>query len=559
MGLGHDLTLADLVEHGPLGLVPIVRGDLNAKVRGAHAIEIEQPTKWLRPGWLMLTTGLRFATNRLGAASQAELVDELADAGVPGLLFGVGVHFDAVPRGLVEAATRRGLTLLAVPVEVSFLEVEDLVSQATLAADTYALRRTLWFQNELLEALADDEPVTAVVARLGSVIRGSAVLYEETGRIVASTGEAPSRLIWSEIRAHGVGRQSFTIGRWFVATRPVVVRGTAYWLALSSRRSSTLADLGESLLDTAQRLLAAIGGAKALGTTQARAEATQLLRVLHDGISPEESVRLHDRLRAYRFVPHHPLRALAAVPVGPRGAGAPAPPAVPVAYGGTALETDPMTRLHDHAVRHGLPVLTSVVSDPDPYLPSGSIEGVVADAPNLAGWLSVLAETHHIGLSEPYAELMTTRASSRDARRAARVALRRRAERPADARRPGVVVRFEDVDLATWLVSARSHEAVRAKATQQLQGLFDREELVATVIAYLACDLDVGRTAEQLFLHPNSVRYRLRRVEEIVSAPISSPAVIANLYLAFVDDLEVRPANAEPHAPDGAGGSPEGG
>lgn len=45
-----------------------------------------------------------------------------------------------------------------------------------------------------------------------------------------------------------------------------------------------------------------------------------------------------------------------------------------------------------------------------------------------------------------------------------------------------------------------------------------------------------------MFLHPNSVRHRLRRVEELLGgAPITSAVIVANLYLALHDQL------AEPH------------
>ena len=61
-------------------------------------------------------------------------------------------------------------------------------------------------------------------------------------------------------------------------------------------------------------------------------------------------------------------------------------------------------------------------------------------------------------------------------------------------------------------------------------------------MAYLAHHLDVAATASSLFLHPNTVRYRLQRVEDILAAPMSSPAVIANLYLAFHDELDTAGA-----------------
>ncbi len=54
------LTLERLAYEPGLGLSVLVSGDLTRAVRGAHTIEIEQPSKWLEPDWVVLTTGLRF-------------------------------------------------------------------------------------------------------------------------------------------------------------------------------------------------------------------------------------------------------------------------------------------------------------------------------------------------------------------------------------------------------------------------------------------------------------------------------------------------------------------
>jgi hypothetical protein len=53
------------------------------------------------------------------------------------------------------------------------------------------------------------------------------------------------------------------------------------------------------------------------------------------------------------------------------------------------------------------------------------------------------------------------------------------------------VVQFEDVDLATWLLSGRDVDAIRAKTHQQLGALLDKADLVETVVTYVACGLDI--------------------------------------------------------------------
>lgn len=521
---GHELTLQDLVDHEPLGLRAVVAGDLGVRVRGVHAIEIEGPAQWLRPGWAMLTTGLRFVGVADAAPAQRALVAELAEAGVSALLFGVGVPFEEVPRGLVAAAEHHGMPLLTVPAQVPFFQVEDFVNQSLLSADAYQLKRQLWLQNDLLAALSEAQPVTALVTRLGQLIRGTAVLFEESGRIVAATGEGPARLIWSEIGTRPSGTQRFTVGRWRVAARPVVLGGTGYWVAVASRSEGVLEDLAEPLLDSTQRLLGATRGARTLRLDQERAEAAQLLVTLADGVTPERIGRMWERLRVFRFRPHQPLRVLVAWP-GPQQEG------------GGAMADDLLERAHGS----GLPLLLRVLPDDG----SGSVlHCLAADSAALEAWAAHLSRTHTVGLSEVLTDLLTLPSRLRDAEMAVHVAARRQAfvrARPGGADVEGFgLVRFEDVDLATWLLSSRGTDEVAAKTSQQLGELLARQDLVETVVTYFACGLDVQRTAEALFLHPNSVRYRLRRAEEVLNASLASTAIIANLHLALQDQIAER-------------------
>jgi DNA-binding PucR family transcriptional regulator len=49
-----------------------------------------------------------------------------------------------------------------------------------------------------------------------------------------------------------------------------------------------------------------------------------------------------------------------------------------------------------------------------------------------------------------------------------------------------------------------------------------RADLVRTVEVYLASDCSLQRTAEQLYIHPKTVRYRLDRVEELANICLAS-------------------------------------
>lgn len=62
-------------------------------------------------------------------------------------------------------------------------------------------------------------------------------------------------------------------------------------------------------------------------------------------------------------------------------------------------------------------------------------------------------------------------------------------------------------------------------------------EILDTVVIFLANDLKVNDTAQELFLHPNTVRYRLGRAEKLIGGPLSSPLTLTDLTLALEAEI----------------------
>jgi purine catabolism regulator len=66
--------------------------------------------------------------------------------------------------------------------------------------------------------------------------------------------------------------------------------------------------------------------------------------------------------------------------------------------------------------------------------------------------------------------------------------------------------------------------------------LREHPPLHEALVAYFDHDLDVGATAAELHLHPNSLRYRLTRVEQLLGCSLKRPATIAELHIALLAD-----------------------
>jgi DNA-binding PucR family transcriptional regulator len=95
---------------------------------------------------------------------------------------------------------------------------------------------------------------------------------------------------------------------------------------------------------------------------------------------------------------------------------------------------------------------------------------------------------------------------------------------------------FDDTPLAVAAVSAPE---VMAKIKSLVLARVDelpaeeRTILLDTFRAWLDAGGSANDTAAKIFCHPNTVRHRLRRIEELTGRSLSRPKDLAELCLAF--------------------------
>ena len=136
------------------------------------------------------------------------------------------------------------------------------------------------------------------------------------------------------------------------------------------------------------------------------------------------------------------------------------------------------------------------------------------------------AATARVGISPPFHEL----AETSDALRFARLAL---TGKPSGE---SLIAVFDDTPLAVAAVSAPE---VMAKIRSSVLGPLDelppeeRTILLDTFRAWVAAGGSANDTAAKIFCHPNTVRHRLHRIEEVTGRSLSRPKDTAELCLAF--------------------------
>ncbi|MDV7217674.1 PucR family transcriptional regulator [Streptomyces prunicolor] len=515
-------TLASLVHHTALKLTVRAGEDrLDVPVRWAHVSELADPVPYMEGGELLLTTALKLDAD--DAKAMRRYVKRLVGAGVVGLGFAVGVNYDEIPEVLVDTAQEEGLPLLEVPRRTPFIAISKAVS-AAIAADQYrSVTAGFAAQRELTKQALTDGP-EGLLAALAAQVDGWAALYDASGAVVATAPE------WAGRRA---ARLTADVER--LRDRPApassVVGGPdnedrveLHTLGTGRRPRAALAVGTESALGTAERY--AVHSAIALLTLTT--ERSRSLRAAHERIGAAV-LRL--------LLAGHPDHARA-VAGDLYGGLLDAPFRVIV---GESADGDPLDGLAEvvesAAARSGEAVL--VVAEGPERLVVLAVDGGAAveacgeyaatrEAERAAGGQEQGDEEHElvVGLSAPAGPI------------AAAGAYKQAEQALSVARRRGRVLVEHEQLAAGSVLPLLADDAVRAFADGLLRPLSEhdatgRGDLVASLRAWLSRHGQWDAAAADLGVHRHTLRYRMRRVEEILGRSLDDPDVRMELWLAL--------------------------
>ncbi|GGV88826.1 PucR family transcriptional regulator [Streptomyces massasporeus] len=548
-------TLASLVHHSALKLTVRAGEDrLDVPVRWAHVSELADPVPYMEGGELLLITALKLDAE--DPEAMRRYVRRLAGAGVVGLGFAVGVNYEETPKALVDAADEEGLPLLEVPRRTPFLAISKAVS-AAIAADQYrAVTAGFAAQRELTRQAQTGGP-EGLLAALASQVDGWAALYDASGAVVATAPEwagrraarltgdvqklrdrpAPASSVVGgpenedrvELHTIGTGRRP----RAALAVGTAAAPGTAERYAVHSAIAllTLTTERSRSLQAAEQRVGAAVLRMLLAGEPDhARAVAGDLYGELLDA---PFRMMVAERV---------PVSASAALARAEARKGAP-PVERPSAAALAATDTggDPLAVLADvvesAAARAGEAVL--VVPEGERLVVLAADGGAAAAA---CGEYAAALETARAGIREkvPGGEEgeLVVGLSAPAGPIAASAAYKQAEQALSVARRRGRILVEHERMAAGSVLPLLADDAVRAFADGMLRPLYEhdatgRGDLVASLHAWLSKHGQWDAAAADLGVHRHTLRYRMRRVEEILGRSLDDPDVRMELWLAL--------------------------
>jgi PucR family transcriptional regulator, purine catabolism regulatory protein len=516
------LTVRGLVAEMGLELASGEDG-ADAPVRWVHISELPDPTPWLSGGELLLSTGIQLGSDE----RQREFIKLLSGHHLAGLGFGTGFDHERLPEAMLEEADRRDFPVFEVPYDMPFIALTEKAFTRLVNEQYEVLQRGIAIHKRLERLVLEERGLDEVVRALAAATGGAVWVLSARGEPI--TAKLFRRQVPAEALEHvreEVVRRSDAAGADEAAefapdhpeiagrslVLPVSIRGRGApqaWLA-AARDAGGLGDFERLILQQAVTVVALeLMRQRAMRDTERRLAGDVLAEALTERVSESE---LAVRLRPFG------VGASAAVLIFSRQEG-----------GGLATAEGDLDRfLADAGVgalvasREGL--LCAVVD---------AREGV--DPVAVAGRAREALEAEH-GKLRAAASRPAPVGSLRRSFHEARCALE--ASSLANGSNSVPVASYRDLGAFQLLLSLQDDDALRLYCDSVLGPLEDAsgeygDELIRSLEAFIEQNGQWEKAARELFCHRHTLRYRIRRVEQLTGRDLSSARDRIEFWLAL--------------------------
>lgn len=511
------LTVAALLEDCGLELAAAPDRADNP-VRWVHISEHEDPTPWLSGGELLLTTGYNLGT----PSRQRRYVEVLAGKGLAGLGLGIGFDHKRLPKALVDAATEHGLPLFEVPYEMPFIAITERAAARLVNEQFGVLERSVLVHERLERLVIEGHGLDEILASTGAAIGGAAIVIDQTGRELArsSSGAELEPGMSAKLAAELAGQppgSPFAPEHGTLAGRALAVpvpgrRGSApvAWLAVISEREP----LGDFERLCARQAAMVVGlelmRERVVRETERRLAGDLLADALGDRLDADE---LTGRLRPFG------IGGEAAVLVFDLDD----PPAAEATLEHALADAGVPALVATSAVA-GRPLLCAVVDAgaDDPVGTARRARQALTGGPGRNGVRAAASRPTGVG-------------SLRRAFHEARCALE--ATSVVDGEAPDVAS-HRDLGAFTLLLALQDDDALRLYSDGLLEPIERTEgeyggELLRSLEAFIENNGNWERAARGLYCHRHTLRYRMRKVEELTGRDLSRATDRIELWLAL--------------------------
>lgn len=518
------ITVRDTLQIGGLREATVLAGHkgLDRLVEFVDVMEMPDVEEWVKPGMMLLTT---FYAIRSDPQAQVDLVRIMAQRGAAALVLEPTLYLGEVPQEILAAADTWNLPVLQVPPSVSWIQISTPVLGAITNSQAAALKASEEIRREMTAVVLEGKGLSAITDLLSKWVELPVAILLEGGELLARSLPPSSR---AEERPPSLGDAH----TWLIRVGKQVLGYLAVW-----NGGANLDELQAAAVDTCLTTAALeLMKQRAIEETETRLRAELLEDFLDGQFTSEHSITS----RASRFgwdFRHKRLVMVADIDQFEQYC-------LTNAHKGeehVQQVKNAVWKLVSQAVRRqaGEKTILEPVSDSIiilPEFPGAPPHEIVPHSLALAHAVmenlraAPAGITMSIGIGRPCSHFRDLPRSYRQAKEALRIG--------AAAYGQGRITPYDELGVYRLLALLEGHEELRQFYEETIAPLDrhdrkNRTSLAETLDAFLRYDGNVTRTARALYVHRNTLKYRLARIREILGDNLHDGEKKLRLMLAL--------------------------
>lgn len=532
------ITVAEALKIGGLRRGRLVAGARNAGniIQHIDTMEVPDIRPWLRKNELLVTTAYAIKDD---IPALARLIEALAEVKAAGLVIKPARFIGELPEAVVKVADELGVPLIEIPADIPFIEITHPLMKAILSRQARYLEYSETVHRALLRVELEGQGYSSIAATLSSLLDASILVYDSDFNVVAAAGDpevvptAEQRLFLSKL--NGQGRTRIGDSSWEYCCQPVRVKRKVLGYIAVSEKNKQLNDMELTALEHACTTVAL-----EIAKQQAVLEASKRLEMdffddLLDGSVQVEEVA-ERRARALGWPVGRPFYVIVAHlddfeeksvrAEGEHFAQTVKQRMVRAAEQAIALQLGPGHEQASAVLMRGDSLVCLVPATEGSTQKGVSAARAVQRA--IAGVDSKL--TVSAGVSGVCKKITKVPSAYREARSAASIS---RALYGG-----GGLAHINDVALYALLLESVERPLLDSFCKRVLGPLLEYQEetavpLIETLETLISCNGSRLKTARKLFIHRNTLAYRLRKAEELLGKGLADSEHLLTLSVAL--------------------------
>lgn len=185
------LTVREALEMPAFDSARVVAGHdgLDNQIRWVHIVDIpDADYEWGRRGVLLLTAGFGM---REDEARQAALIPTLVEKGFAGMVISIGYYFQSTPDVMLEAANDAGFPIIEVPRDVFFIDITEEIFERIVNRQYGLLQQAGHIHEKLTSLVLEGGDLTNLAETLAGLIDRSITVEDPSFNVLAASQHGP--------------------------------------------------------------------------------------------------------------------------------------------------------------------------------------------------------------------------------------------------------------------------------------------------------------------------------------------------------------------------------